>query len=107
MKTKTNSNFTTLVPIIAATLAGMSQTELAAVAKSAGVPVGKSKANTTANITKAIESGNVRFKAEISIHHPPTGGATYGGQKIAARKLRTYKDPKWIVAPVAPATAAS
>ena len=104
MKTK-NANFTTLAPVIALTLAAMSQTELAATAKSAGVPVGKSKAVTTANITKAIESGNVRFKAEISIHLPPADGMKYGGTRLAVRKLRTYKDPKWIVAPVAPVTA--
>jgi hypothetical protein len=99
MKIK-NSNFTTLVPMIALTLAAMSQAELAAVAKSASVPVGKSKAITTANITKAIEGGNVRFKAQISIHLPPAEGQQYGGTPLAVRKLRTYKDPKWIVAPV-------
>jgi len=99
MKTK-NANFTNLLPIIAATLAGMNQKELAATAKSAGVPVGKSRGNTTANITNAIQDGNVRFKAEISIHMPPVEGMQYGGTRLAVRKLRTYKDPKWIVAPV-------
>jgi hypothetical protein len=105
MKTKTNSNFTTLLPIIAATLAGMSQKELSAVAKTAGVPVGKSRKNTVDNVIGAVQSGTIRVKAEVSIHLPPAEGELYGGTKIAVRKLRTYKDPKWIVAPVvAPAS---
>ena len=70
-----------------AALETSSREELAATAKALGVPVGKSKANTIANLIKAGDAGKVHFKTQLTVSFKPEGGTrtTYLG-----RTLRNY-----------------
>ena len=77
-------------PTVAAPLFdSMSREELAATAKSLGVTVGKSRANTIANLTKAVAAGRAQIKMVCTVSFKPADGSasrvTYLG-----RTLRTY-----------------
>lgn len=67
----------------------MSREELAATAKSLGVSVGKSRANTIANLTKAVAAGKAQVKMVCTVSFKPADGSasrvTYFG-----KTLRTY-----------------
>jgi hypothetical protein len=67
----------------------MTREELAATAKSLGVPVGKSRANTIANLNKAVAAGKANVKMVCTISFKPADGSasrvTYFG-----KTLRTY-----------------
>src|ERR1035441_3080544 len=67
----------------------MSREELAATAKALGLNVGKSKANTIANMDKAVAAGKAQIKMVCTISYKPADGSarrmTYLG-----RTLRTY-----------------
>ena len=81
---------TTSKPSVAAPLFdSMTREELAATAKALGVPVGKSRANTIANLTKAVAAGKAHVKAVCTISFKPADGSasrvTYFG-----KTLRTY-----------------
>ena len=84
------SKIVTSSPTVAAPLFdSMSREELAATAKSVGAPVGKSRANTIANLTKAVAAGKAQVKMVCTVSFKPTDGSasrvTYLG-----RTLRTY-----------------
>ena len=67
----------------------MTREELAATAKSLNVNVGKSKANTIANLTKAVADGKAQVKMVCTVSFKPADGSasrmTYFG-----KTLRTY-----------------
>ena len=67
----------------------MTREELAALAKSLGVSVGKSKANTIANLNKAVAAGKAQIKMVCTLSFKPADGSasrvTYFG-----KTLRTY-----------------
>ena len=67
-----------------AALETLSREELAAVAKSLGLPVGKSKSNSIANIVKAGAAGKVHFKTQFTVSFKPNGGSrmTYFGKTM-------------------------
>ena len=104
-----NSKISTSKPTVAAPLFdSMSREELAATAKSLGVSVGKSRANTIANLTKAVAAGKANVKMVCTISFKPADGSasrvTYFG-----KTLRTYVsgpgkgDETWLT-PVAAVT---
>ena len=86
----------------------MTREELAATAKSVGASVGKSRANTIANLTKAVAAGKANVKMVCTISFKPADGSasrvTYFG-----KTLRTYVsgpgkgDETWLT-PVAAVT---
>jgi hypothetical protein len=85
-----NSKIVTSKPTVAAPLFdSMSREELAATAKSLGVTVGKSRANTIANLTKAVADGKAQIKMVCTVSFKPADGSasrvTYFG-----KTLRTY-----------------
>jgi hypothetical protein len=85
---------------IGLTLNEMTRSDLAAVATKLGVKVGKSKENTVANLTKAIEAGKARFTVQFTIRTNDDPKATLA-PAIFSMKLRTHKDNKVVVpAPV-------
>lgn len=67
----------------------MSREELASTAKSLGVSVGKSRANTIANLTKAVAANKAHVKCVCTVSFKPADGSasrvTYFG-----KTLRTY-----------------
>jgi hypothetical protein len=82
---------------ISNTLNEMSRTDLAAVAAKLGVKVGKSKANTVANVTKAIQDGKARFTVQFTIRDNSNPEATFASA-LFSMKLRTHKPNKVLVA---------
>ena len=85
-----NSKIVTSKPTVAAPLfESMTREELAATAKAVGAPVGKSRANTIANLTKAVGAGLAQVKMVCTVSFKPVDGSasriTYLG-----RTLRTY-----------------
>lgn len=81
---------TTSKPSVAAPLFdSMTREELAATAKALGVPVGKSRANTIANLNKAVTANKAHVKMVCTISFKPADGSasrvTYFG-----KTLRTY-----------------
>jgi hypothetical protein len=79
------------------TLNEMTRPDLAAVATSLGVPVGKSKANTVSNLAKAIQAGKARFTIQFTIRKNADPKANYA-PAVFSMKLRTHKDDKIVVA---------
>lgn len=75
--------------VASALLDNMTREELAATAKALGVTVGKSRANTIANLTKAVADGKAHVKLVCTISYKPADGSaarvTYFG-----KTLRTY-----------------
>lgn len=67
----------------------MSREELADLAKSLGVPVGKSRANTIANLTKAVAAGKAQIKMVCTVSFKPSDGSS-GRITYLGRTLRTY-----------------
>ena len=87
---KSTAKVTTSKPAVAATLFNsMTREELASTAKALGVPVGKSRANTIANLTKATAANKAQVKLVCTVSFKPADGSasrvTYFG-----RTLRTY-----------------
>ncbi len=85
MKSKVN----TLVPL----LENMSRTDLNGVAKAAGVKIGKSKANTVANVAAAITADKLHGKVGFSLSINPTvPGCGQPSQRMThyAAVFRTY-----------------
>jgi len=85
-----NSKINTSKPTVAAPLfESMTREELASTAKSLGVSVGKSRANTIANLTKAVAAGKAQVKMVCTVSFKPADGSasrvTYFG-----KTLRTY-----------------
>ena len=70
----------------------MSTTDLRNTAKACGLQIGKSKANTVANLSAAIKSGKVHFKSYFTLSTNPAkpGEASQRVTHYAAT-LRTYK----------------
>lgn len=82
------------------TLNEMSRTDLAKVAASLGVAVGKSKNNTVANVAKAIKDGKARFTVLFTIRENTDPKATFA-KTLFSMKLRTHKANKVVTpAPV-------
>ncbi len=71
----------------------MTRDELRQTATVLGVPRGKSKENTIANLTAAVESGKAGLKAVCTVCHPPTATMKYS-RPVFIKKLRTYKGDK-------------
>ena len=103
------SKIETSKPTVAAPLfESMTREELASIAKSLGVSVGKSRANTIANLTKAVAAGRAQIKMVCTVSFKPADGSasrvTYFG-----KTLRTYVsgpgkgDETWLT-PVAAVT---
>ena len=70
----------------------MSTENLRATAKAAGVKVGKSRKDTTANLLAAIDSGAVHFKANVYFStNPAKQGETTKRVQFYGATLRTYK----------------
>lgn len=67
----------------------MTREDLAATAKALNVPVGKSKANTVANLCKAIDNGKAHFKAQCTLSFKPDDGSASRTTYYGAT-LRTY-----------------
>ena len=67
-----------------AALETLSREELAAVAKSLGLAVGKSKSNSIANIVAGANAGKVHFKTQFTVSFKPDGGSrmTYFGKTM-------------------------
>ena len=85
-----NTIIVTSKPIVAAPLFdSMTREELAATAKSVGVPVGKSKANTIANLTKAIADGKAQIKMVCTVSFKPADGSASRVTHFG-KTLRTY-----------------
>jgi hypothetical protein len=85
-----NSKVVTSKPNVALPLfESMTREELAATAKALGVGVGKSRANTIANLNKAVAAGKAQVKLVCTVSFKPADGSasrvTYLG-----RTLRTY-----------------
>jgi len=85
MKSKANI----LIPL----LNNMSRQDLAGVAKAANAKVGKSKANTVANVVDAIANGKIHGKVGFSLSTNPTEpGSGQSTQRMThyAAVFRTY-----------------
>jgi hypothetical protein len=84
-----------------ATLGTLTREEVAALAKHIGVPVGKSKDNTVANVANAIANGKAHVKTIVYISTPPTPEALKNnpyakGKPLFVKKFRNYKTDKVI-----------
>lgn len=75
-------------------LNSMTRDELRGVATSLGIPIGKEKKNTVANIVRGIIDGKVQLKTMFYIFAPAT--TTAPRRALFVKKLRTYKDDKVI-----------
>ena len=75
----------------------MTRPDLAAVASKLGVAVGKSKANTVANLTKAIQAGKARFTVQFTIRDNTDPKANFV-PTLFSMKLRTHKANKVVTA---------
>ena len=84
------SKIVTSKPSVAATLFdSMTREDLAATAKNLGVPVGKSRASTIANLIKAVGTGKAQVKMVCTVSFKPADGSA---RRIThyGRTLRTY-----------------
>ena len=79
------SNSTIARPI----LATLTRDELRAIAKSRNIATGKSAANTLDNICKAIDKGELHFKAQCTVSFKPADGSAVR-QAYFGKTLRTY-----------------
>jgi hypothetical protein len=84
MKVNTSKN-TVAAPLFES----MTREELAATAKAIGIPTGKSKTNTIANLNEAVTDGKAQIKMVCTVSFKPADGSasrvTYFG-----KTLRTY-----------------
>ena len=86
----------------------MSVEHLRAVAKAAGVKIGKSRKNTVANLTAAIDAGVLHFKASVTFStNPAKPGEQSKRVTHYAAVLRTYTsgpgdENKVLITPAAP-----
>jgi histidyl-tRNA synthetase len=86
MKTKiATSNAAAVAPLFES----MTREELAATAKALGVSVGKSRANTIANLNKAIAAQKAQVKAVYTVSFKPADGSA-SRVTFFGRTLRTY-----------------
>jgi hypothetical protein len=67
----------------------MTREELAATAKALGLNVGKSKANTIANLDKAVTAGKAQIKMVCTISFKPADGSACRKTHFG-RTMRTY-----------------
>jgi hypothetical protein len=65
------SNVSLVIPVLNA----MTREDLAGVAKAVGAKTGKSKANTVANVAKAIEDGKLNAKLNVTLSFKPADGS--------------------------------
>jgi hypothetical protein len=94
--TKTAKNI-----LVAQTLNDMTTDALRAIAKEIGVPVGKSKKDTVANVAIAFNDGKAHFTAQVIIRTAPDASAN---RKIVyAFKYRTHKEDKQLFPILSPA----
>jgi hypothetical protein len=83
----------------------MSRSELSALAKQAGVSVGKSKPNTVDNLLGAIIQGKLQVKSIFTVTLPPPPvlqTSPYGarhGRTLFVKKFRSYRPDK-VLTPV-------
>lgn len=81
------SKSTIAVPV----LATMSVEDLRGVAKAAGVKCGKSRKDTVANLTEAIDAGALHFKADVTLSvNPAKPGEPTQRKTYYAATFRTY-----------------
>lgn len=71
----------------------MNRPELAAVAKSLHVPVGKSRSNTVSNLTAAIVEKKARFTVQFTIRSNANPNDRFV-PSLFSKKLRTHKSDK-------------
>lgn len=83
-------------PITTSVLNTLTRAELAALAKSAGVPVGKSKTNTISNVGNAVAHGKLQFKSLVTITLPPPSDPVglRHGRTVLVKKFRSYRPDK-------------
>lgn len=102
MKTSTKSPVKTNQTVqVYETLNSLTRDELRALATHLGVPRGKDKKNTVANLAAAVRDGKARVKTLVYISSPPPDGQEYGGRTLLVKKFRTYKPDK-VLQPVPP-----
>ena len=69
----------------------LTREELSATAKATGIKVGKSKANTIANLTQAVREGKVHFKSHGTLSvNPAKQGESSKRITYFGKTLRTY-----------------
>lgn len=69
----------------------MSREELTQMAKTIGVPVGKSRMNTITNLTHAVREGKLHFKAHCTLStNPAKQGESSKRITYFGKTLRTY-----------------
>lgn len=91
--------------IITSLLNTMSRQDLSATAKELGIPCGKSKANTVANIQSAIGKNTVRSTIQFTLRPNTDPTATVAPTTFSV-KYRTHKADKLVKTPyVAPVPA--
>lgn len=67
----------------------MTREELADTAKALGIPVGKSRANTIANLSKGIASNAVQVKCMFTLSFKPADGSALR-KTVFGKTFRTY-----------------
>lgn len=74
----------------------MTRNELRSVAKASNTPRGRNRTDTIANLTKAVELGNLQVQFLATVKTPPVAPAKYG-KVVFMKKLRTYKPDKVVL----------
>lgn len=90
---KTFKHVTT--PHILLIIDSLERKELAAIAKTIGVPVGKSRFNTVASISTAIAKGKLQVKSVVTITLPSK--VSRHGPVVFSKKFRSYRPDKVLV----------
>ena len=76
-------------------LDSLTRQEVRNIAITLGVPRGKDKKNTIANLARAIADGKAQFKSVVTIYaNPQPGSLNTHGKTLLSKKFRTYKDDK-------------
>jgi len=84
-------------PLTIAAINSLERTELAAIAKKLGVPVGKSKSNTVSSVCKAVAAGKLQVKSVVAFTLP--SDISRHGPTVFAKKFRSYR-PDEVLTPV-------
>jgi len=90
-------------PHILLIIDSLERNELVAIAKTIGVPVGKSRFNTVASISTAIAEGKLQVKSVVTITLPSK--VSRHGSTVFCKKFRSYRPDKVMIPVPAPATA--
>jgi ABC-type taurine transport system substrate-binding protein len=82
-------------PATIAAINNLERSELVALAKTAGVPVGKSKSNTVSSVVKAVAAGKLQVKSVLTVTLPAAAGSyARHGAKVFEKKFRSYRPDK-------------